>query len=172
MGPDGSGKTSVAERFARVGVSARAKTVRLNARGLQKVVLERIRRGSWPSRLVLISSLILDGPVWLQKRPGVVAVLKELLQKRQENGRRTVVVQSDTDGSLHVLMEEMETGSIVVVGLRFPKGTRGRMRFARKMCDVLGIPHKAARGTQNLEPWRYRSVIDHIEQWQASQNRG
>lgn len=168
MGPDGSGKTSVAERFSRVGVSSRAKTVLLDTRELQRAVLERIRCGSWPTRLVRISSLILDGPVWLQRRPGVVAVLKELLQKRQESACRTVVVQSDADGSLHLLMEEMETGSVVVIGLRFPKGNRGRLRFARKMCDKRGIPREAARGTQNLEPWRYCSVIDHIQEWQAN----
>lgn len=163
MGPDGSGKTRVAEKLARVGVSKRARPRRLDSRELQRAVIERIKRGSWPARLRRAKSLVLDGPVWLRNRPAVVDVLYELLNERIRNGGRTILVQSDADGSVELLMGKMETGSLVVVGLRFPQGPRGKLRFARRMCGELDLPRDAARGSQHIQPWRYARVITYLE---------
>ena len=71
--------------------------------------------------------------------------------------------QSDTDGSVEELIATMEPGSLVVIGLRFPKGERGRLRFARRQCDRLGLPKSLARGTDQLEPWGYDRVVAHLK---------
>lgn len=166
LGPDGSGKTSVGMRVADIGLTRRQVPKYLDCRAVQKAVLDRVRIGRWSARLMKSRAMVLDGPVWLRNRQGVVDVLSELLRARAEAGRRTVVVQSDSDGSLDVLMDRMSTDSYVLLGLRFPKGVRGRLRFARRMCDELEIDREAARGSQHLEPWRYTTVIEHITDYQ------
>lgn len=159
LGPEGVGKSSVARCLA--GEPARV----LDTRELQHAVLERVRRGRWAPELLEARALVLDGPVWLRHRQGLVDLLVELLRARLEARRRTVVCQSDNDGSAEALIGAMEAGSLVVIGLRFPKGKRGRLRYARRVCDELEIPREAARGTELLEPWRYDRVADHLRRW-------
>ena len=159
MGPDGVGKTSVAARIA--GERSR----RLDTRALQQAILRRVRTGAWSKALIRARGLILDGPVWLRNRPGVVEMIVELLHARGEIGRRTVVCQADTDCHIDVLIAAAPRGTLALVGLRFPKGKRGRLRFARRMCEERGIPKEAARGIEHLEPWRYDRVIEQIERW-------
>ena len=43
--------------------------------------------------------------------------------------------------------------------------TRARLRFARRMCEVRQIPKEAARGTDQILPWRYDRVIQTLEAW-------
>ena len=159
MGPDGVGKTSVACRIA--GDGAR----RLSAPALQQAILRRVRTGAWSKALVKARGLILDGPVWLRNRPGVVELIVELLRARSEAGRSTVVCQANTDCHVDVLIAAAPRGTLALVGLRFPKGKRGRLRFARRMCELRGIPKDAARGTDQILPWRYDRVIEAIEAW-------
>lgn len=168
LGPEGVGKSSVAQRIAAVRSGPRdaaEHTVSLNTRQLQHAVLDRVRRGKWSADLLQVRALVLDGPVWLRNRAGLVDMLAELLRARAAARRRTVVCQTDNDGSVEALMGAMEAGSIVVIGLRFPKGRRGRLRYGRRVCDALGIPRDAARGTESLEPWRYDLVSHHLSRW-------
>ncbi len=153
LGPPRCGKSSVAARFA----EADART--LNTRELEDALVERVRNGSWASGLLTAGSLVLDGPVWLSNRDGVVGLLSELLRARVAAGRRTVVCQRDTDGSVSELIGEMPLGSLVVIGLRFPVGQRGRIRFARRVCDDLGLPREHATGAELLDPWGYDEVL-------------
>ena len=159
MGPDGVGKTSVARRVA--GDGAR----RLSAPALQQAILRRVRTGTWSKALIKARGLILDGPVWLRNRPGVVELIVELLRARSETGRSTVICQANTDSHVDVLAAAAPRGTLALVGLRFPKGKRGRLRFARRMCEVRQIPKEAARGTDQILPWRYDRVIQTLEAW-------
>ena len=117
------------------------------------------------ARDLLGCALVLDGPVWLRGRLGVVELLKELVEMRAREGRRTVLCQRDTDGSLDELIAVLTPGTSVVIGLRFPTGKRGRLRFARRLCEELGAPREAARGTDQLVPWRYERVVEVIRRW-------
>lgn len=160
LGPPGVGKTSVALRLAHPDECAPpADLLYMDSRALQNALVERVAARRWEDRLVDAASLVLDGPVWLRNRPAAVDALCELLNGRAARGRRTLVCQNDQDGSIEVLMGEMEAGSMAIVGLRFPKGTRGRLRFARRVCDEMSLPRIAARGTDVLEPWGYERVI-------------
>ena len=127
--------------------------------------MQRVAKCSWPEEISEATSLVLDGPVWLQNRPAVVNSLVELFRKRIDDGMRTVVVQSDGDGSIDRVLARMEAGASVVVGLRYPKGGRGKLRFARRVCDELGIPRSAARGTDAIVPWGYAQVIHTLQEW-------
>ncbi len=154
LGPRGVGKSCVSERI--VGRDA----VTLETSQLHDVIIDRVRNGQWDARLLDTPSLILDGPAWLGQRRGVLRVLAELLGARAERGGRTVVIQCDADGSALEIIPRMAPGSVVVVGLRFPGGARGRLRFARRLCDELGVPRSRARGTELIEPWGYPAVAE------------
>lgn len=160
LGPDGSGKSSVARRLA--GPEALV----LSTRELQDALVEQVAARLWSTDVLAAPVLVLDGPVWLRNRPATVSALTGLLCARLDAGRRTLVCQSDRDGSVHLLLDVTPAGSVVVLGLRMPTGRRGRMRFARRMCDRMGLPREAARGTGVLEPWTYARVIDHLRAWQ------
>ena len=159
LGPSGAGKSSVAVRLA--GRSH----LSLDSRAIEAALVERIGRSAFADELLTTGALVLDGPVWLQNRPAAVDALSELLAERTRRSLKTFVVQSDDDGSVDLLMAQMPAGSMVVLGLRFPKGKRGRLRFARRVCDQLQIPRLAARGTDALEPWNYERVILYLVSW-------
>ncbi len=156
VGPDGAGKTSVARRLA--GPSA----LYLDTRGVQDALVYQVRHLGWSAELLQAPVVILDGPVWLHNRPGAVAAITCLLNKRAHAGLRTLVCQSDRDGSFDELLPGMEPGRVLILGLRLPVGRRGRMRFARRMCDRLGIPRSVAKSTADFEPWTYARVIRHL----------
>jgi hypothetical protein len=159
LGPEAVGKTEVAWKIA--GQDG----VRVDTHGLQEALLTRVRQGAWEDRLLMAPALILDGPVWLRGRAGVVALLAELLKTRAAASRTTVLCQRDGDGSIDELIAVMRAGSVAVIGLRFPTGKRGKLRFARRMCDQMGAPREAARGTDQLVPWRYERVIEVARRW-------
>jgi hypothetical protein len=159
LGPAGAGKTSVALRLTQ------PRPVYLDRRLLEDALVHRVRTREWPQNVVDAPGLVLDGPVWLQTRPAIVRVLGELLRDRSSRRRRTMICQPDHDGSVNLLMDEVEPGSTVVLGLRFPMGRRGRARFASRVCDQLSIPRSAAKGTETLEPWGYAQVIATLDDW-------
>lgn len=159
LGPTGSGKTSVALRLTQPRPSY------LDRRLLEDALVQRVRTRAWSAELLEAPNLVLDGPVWLQSRPAIVRVLGELLRHRAEAGLRTMICQPDHDGSVNLLMDEVEPGSTVVLGLRFPIGRRGRARFASRICDKLDIPRSAAKGTETLHPWGYAQVIATLNDW-------
>jgi energy-coupling factor transporter ATP-binding protein EcfA2 len=156
LGPSGVGKSTVAR------VLAGERRLELGTRDLERGVLRRVRTGGWDDEWLATSSLVLDGPVWLRHRSGVVQLLSELARTRAERRFRTVFVQSDSDGSIEELFGEMEVGSCVVIGLRFPRGRRARMRIARRLCDELGLPRQAAAGSEQLDPWRYDRLVGYL----------
>lgn len=158
LGPGGSGKTSVALRLGQP-ATYRDRTA------LEDALVERVRTRQWPEVERTASNLILDGPVWLQNRPAIVRVLGELLRYRAGKGLNTLVCQPDHDGSVNLLMDEVQPGTSVVVALRFPKGRRGRLRFATRQCERLGIPKTAAKGSELIDPWGYAQVIAYLEEW-------
>lgn len=157
LGPAGSGKTSVATRLA--GPQA----VYLDGRQTHDRLVECIARSKWADDLVQAESLVLDGPCWLRRRPAAVAAYASLFRQRIDAGRLTLVVQNDDDASIHEVLAHIAPGEAAVVGLRFPKGPRGKLRFARKMCDELLLPRRAASGTEDLEPWEYERVLSEIK---------
>lgn len=166
LGPPGAGKTSVALRLAQ------PRPVYLERRALETLLVDHVRSRAWPESVLGDRGLVIDGPMWLQNRPSVVRVLGELLRIRSDQGYRTMVCQPDHDGSVNLLMDEVAPGSTVMLGLRYPKGRRGRVRFAARICDQLRIPRTAARGTESLEPWGYAQVIAYLEDWRRQNDLG
>lgn len=167
LGPRGAGKTSVATRIAdpwHGSDVAATETVVLDTPNLNDALIACVRERGWPERIARARALVLDGPVWLKNRPGAVSALSDLLKQRADAGLRTCVCQDDADNSVGMLMERLPSGSYAVIGLRFPTGTRGRLRFARRVCDELGAPRTLARGTDLLEPWGYERVIQHLSE--------
>ena len=55
-----------------------------------------------------------------------------------------------------------QRGAAVVLGLRFPRGRRSRLRAAEQICERLGLPRAAAVGTDALAPWRYDHLTAHL----------
>lgn len=160
LGPRGSGKTSVARRVAQ---QTSERTLYLDTAALQDEVLRRTRTTAWSERVLEVPVLVLDGPVFLANRPAVCGFLRDLIQARLLAGRRTVVCEVAQDGSMDRLMVGVPAGRMATVGLRFPASRSGRMRFARRCCDELGLPRSAAQGTDALEPWGYDRVIEDLK---------
>jgi hypothetical protein len=154
LGPTGVGKTSVARRFA----EETGEFLYLDTAALADEVVRRARRGRWARRLVDVPSLVLDGP-YLRSRPGAERLLISLVRSRARKQLQTVLCDVSADGSIERLMERMAAGSMVVLGLRFPRSRSGRMRFARRQCVAMGIAPSLARGTDAIEPWGYDEVI-------------
>lgn len=152
LGEAGTGKTSVARRI--LGQNA----LRLRGEALQEACARAVRRGRWPEELLVAPGLILDGPTYLNRRPGVVRLLGSLLASRSSVGLRTVVCQGKADDTASLLMDGLETGQRATVTLRFPIG-RGRVRFAVRMCQQLDLPTSIGRQLEVSEPWTYRKVI-------------
>jgi ABC-type glutathione transport system ATPase component len=166
LGPPGVGKSRVARRL--VGDAP----TELTAKALQGALLERLRDGAWPAAVVQAQHLVIDAPEHLECREQALLWLAELLALRGASRRRTSVVQARDDRSVDALMACMEPGRMVVIALRFPKGKRGRLRFARRLCEERGLPVSAAAATPRLEPWTYRHVADYLDAWSPSGEGG
>jgi hypothetical protein len=167
LGPRGTGKTSVALRLATFFQQSNGHETpaicHLSTTQFREKLVERIAKQKWSDDLLTTPDLLIDGPVWLKNRPATVPALTELIDARLATGLRTFVIQAEDDGSIEALMAVMAVGSLVTIALRFPKGAAGRLRFARRMCDELGLPRSAAKGTEELEPWGYEYVLDVLQ---------
>jgi hypothetical protein len=152
LGPEGVGKSTVARSLA-VG-----SPLELDAKQFENQVNARVRNGAWPQRILSAPHVVLDGPMWLSNVPGRKRFLVELVRHRAASGRRTFVCQTKDDLLFANLLEEVEPGSAVTLGLRFPIGRRARLRCARALCDKLGLPQECAIGSEDLDPWRYDRV--------------
>ncbi len=168
----------VASRMARLGANGRAAPpadagagesapVALDTTRLQAMLCERAQQREWCQELTQPHGVVLDGPVWLNSRPGIVRLLAELIAARVEAGYRTSVVEVDGDGSIETLLGSMKPGWAACIALRFPQGRRGRTKFAKGVCARLEIPPVAARKTHALTPWSYPLVIRYLENWRA-----
>lgn len=163
LGPDGAGKTSVACLLAGEDL------LYLDTRETQNALVDYVSKGEWADPMLDVEALVLDGPIWLRNRPAAVSAFSGLMRRRREAGKRTYVCQSDSDGSVEQLIAAMEPGSLVIIGLRFPKGARGRLRFARRMCDEMGLARSLARGADQLDPWGYDRVIEYLKEQEKRQ---
>jgi hypothetical protein len=159
LGSPGVGKSSVARSLA--GTEPRV----VDTRALQEALVHRVRSGEWPDEIVAAEALVLDGPEHLVSRVQALEWVTELLCTRDTAGLRTAVVESPGDRSVDALIGRIPAGVCVVIGLRFPAGQRGRVRFARRLCDARGLPHRAAAATARLEPWTYRRVKAYLDAW-------
>jgi hypothetical protein len=164
-GEAGTGKTRVAERVGRSIARERSGAyLRLEPSTLEEELVRRTRVGAWPARLLDAAALVLDGtPAFLRRRPARLGFLRELVAARVAAGRTTIVCQATHDESVACLVGDAEAGSLVTIGLRFPASRSGRLRFARRACESLGLPKAAAVGTDALSPWRYDRVLDALE---------
>lgn len=156
LGEPGTGKTRVALRVASDGGLT---PVYLDTRALQEEIVRRTRTGAWAPRIVEAPALVLDGPIFLTSRRTAAQFLRELLALRIKAGRRTVLCEVSKDGSLDRVLRDIKAGGMATIGLRFPASRSGRMRFARRCCDELGLGRSSARGTDLLEPWGYEAVV-------------
>ncbi len=153
LGPEGVGKSTVARSL-----SAAGSRLEIDAKQFETLVNARVRSGGWSQRILSAPSVVLDGPMWLSNVPGRKRFLIELVRHRAKSGRRTFVCQTKDDLSVANLLEEVEPGSAVTLGLRFPVGRRARLRCARALCEKLGLPQDCAIGSEDLDPWRYDRV--------------
>lgn len=169
LGPPRSGKTTVAERIASWPDRS---VLRLDTARLGEELVRCARNRRWSDVILQAPSLVLDGPEYLSRRPGGLAFVASLLQEREARGLRTVVCDARGDGSIDALLGALPAGSAVVLGLRFPNSRSGRLRFARRCCDQLGLDRGAASGTDLLEPWGYAEVIAALEQSAQGQPPG
>ena len=167
LGPAGVGKTTVARRLAGLPTApvrgrGIGEIVVLDADAVQDALVDRIARRRWSERLVDARALVLDGPCWMRARPAAVATLVELVAARAATGRRTVICQGDDEGTMDALLAALEPSIVAILGLRFPKGARGQLRFARRACDDLGIHRLHAKQASVVEPWGYDAVIQQL----------
>ena len=143
-----------------------------SSRAIERAVLERVREGRWPGEVLCDRCLVLDGPVFVRTRVALRKLLRELLDARIAQSSRTVVTDAAGDGSAERLLDGMAAGDTVIIGLRFPKGRRGRLRYARRICAEQGLPREAAAGTDRIEPWTYQAVSDALFRWVEQRESG
>ena len=152
LGPHGVGKTSVARRV--LGPSAMV----LKGQILQDAAAAAVRRRNWPEELKTTEALLIDGPTLLNRRPGVTRLLCALIRHRAEAGLPTAVCQGSGDDSVLLLADEIDAGHRVTLNLRFPT-RRGRVRWASRLCQQLGLEKELARVVHPEDEWTYLKVI-------------
>jgi GTPase SAR1 family protein len=156
-GPEGVGKTSVAQRI--VGEDA----LRLDDTAVHRATVRWLKQDAWDTELAAAPELIIDGPVFLPQRLGAARALADLVRRRTCAGLRTVLCEGGlADGSVALLMDAVELNQRVTLTLRFPKGG-GRRRFAQRMCDARGLDRSLVRSTMGIEPWSYAMVIARLD---------
>lgn len=162
LGPPGVGKTKVALRLAQpdYGLYQREQ--------IHAEVVRRLEHCAWNPAIRERKAVVLELPYWLDQRHGMCRMVAELLTLRAAEGLRTIVCQPHDSNTIHQLLGHVDGSRIVVLGLRFPAGPRGKRRVALRMALARGLPPEAARGTEALEPWNYARVLAHLEEWQRS----
>ena len=151
MGPAGCGKSSLARRLA----GADGATLRGDR--LDQEASRAVRKRRWPDELHQAAVLVIDGPTYLGRRPGVTRLLSLLLRERIADGLKTVICEG-ADDSAAVLAEGIAPNLRVTVNLRFPQ-RRGRRRFAERVAADLGVAPSVVDELAVDDPWTYRKVI-------------
>ncbi|HMV66151.1 MAG TPA: hypothetical protein PKA64_04830 [Myxococcota bacterium] len=164
LGPPRSGKSAVARRIVEAPDRA---ALELDGPRLGEELVRCARHRRWSEGILAAGGLILDGPENLARRPGGLAFVVALLLERERRGLKTVVCQGRGDGSIEALLGSLPAGTAVVLGLRFPNSRSGRLRFARRVCDQMGLDRGAALGTDLIDPWGYAEVIAALSQGRA-----
>ena len=155
LGPPGVGKSTVAKHFAGDGACILSEAQVLDALNAHA----RVR--SWEDELLAASSVVLECPCFLGRRPSALQALQSLVRARSGGGRRTVVCEAESGTPMEELMGAVHPGYRATVVLRFPVG-RGRKRFALKVCDELGLAPVYAEDTEHIEPWTYAAIRTEI----------
>ncbi len=156
-GPRCVGKSSVAVVIA--GDKARV----VDDRGLHQAAVWRIRQQRWSKALLDEPCLVIDGPVFLATRPAAAGMVAALIKLRVAAGLRTILVEGPVDdGSVQLLMDAVPPEQRVTLTLRFPV-EGGRLRFAQRICDELGLDRAVARLTLAVEPWCYLGARHYLE---------
>ena len=85
--------------------------------------------------------------------------MKELVRRRVDAQRVTILCEGSLrDGSIGLLMDAVNPELRATVTLRFPVG-RGRLRFARRVCEELGLDRHHAHHVMGLDPWSYERAV-------------
>lgn len=156
-GPRCVGKSSVAVVIA----GERARVV--DDHGLHQATVWRIRQQRWSKALLDQPCLVIDGPVFLATRPAVAGMVAALIKLRVHAGLRTILVEGPVDdGSVQLLMDAVPPEQRATLTLRFPV-EGGRLRYAQRICDELGLDRAAARETLAVEPWCYLAARQFLE---------
>jgi len=151
LGPTGVGKSTVAKTLA--GDLALV----LEDQSIIDALKVQARARVWTTDLIECPSLVLECPCFLNRRPAALDAIRTLLRRRAGGGRRTIVVEAASGTSMERLMEAVHPGYRATMVLRFPVG-RGRLRFSKRLCDELGLPHTHAKDMAALDPWTYTAV--------------
>lgn len=158
LGPPGVGKSAVARRLLDM-----PDALHLSGDELQEVLTSQARRRTWREDVGSARGLILDGPCFLNRRPAVVRMLRELLRQRSGAGLRTMVCEGPDRSPLTELMEAVEADARATVALRFPVG-HGRRRFAVRACEELGLDKRHAQLSDQVDPWSYEAVLARLRE--------
>jgi hypothetical protein len=159
FGPKGVGKSAVGLSIAS---TDGARPLRLEKRAVEDALVHRTRNRAWAPAMLAAKALVLDGSLYLEKRPGHGRLLLELVQARSAAGCRTVICLPEDDASYQMFLDGMPSGQLAVVSLRFPTSRSGRMRVARRVCDELGVSRAYAAATDALDEWTYARVKEEI----------
>ena len=156
LGPSGVGKSSVAD------IWAGDRSTRLTDQDVLDAINHHARQREWPTHLLESSALVLECPCFLDRRPSALESLQLLLRLRAGRDRRTWVVEATNGTSMERVMSAVHPGYRATLVLRFPIG-RGRLRFAKRICDELGLNKTLAPQTTHIEPWSYDAVRRSLE---------
>lgn len=151
LGPPGVGKSSVARVLAGDGAHYLPEERVLNA------LNQRIRDRKWHEELLVTAHVIVQLPCFLDRRPAALECIQDLLRHRAGGGRRTWVIEPESGTSMAAVMGAVHPGYRATVVLRFPVG-RGRLRFARRVCEEMGVAASHAAETVHADPWTYERV--------------
>ena len=151
LGPPGVGKSEVAVRLMD------GDAVHYTDKEIFNLITLKTRRKKWKPELLDAPRVVIDGPSYLDLRPGCTALLCSLIRERTKMGRRTIITESDDGASINELMDAVLPDERATVILRFPVG-RGRVRYALRVCDDLELDRKCAKLVKKLSPWTYDAV--------------
>ena len=151
LGPTGVGKTTVARSLA--GPLGRY----LSEAAVLSSLKDHARERTWEPALIDDPALVLECPCFMSRRPAAMHAIQALLRSRSGGGRKTWVIEAESGTAMERVMSVVHPGYRATVVLRFPVG-RGRLRFAKNVCDELGIPARLAAATVDLKPWTYTAV--------------
>lgn len=159
LGPPGVGKTKVALRLAQPDYAYFERTQ------IESEINGVAAGAGWTERICQTPAVVLDVPMYLDRRPGICRLVVDLINDRAARGLRTMLCQPAESRTIDSILASVDRNQIVVLGLRFPHGRRGRLRVARRMCEARNLDPEAARGTERIEPWNYAQVLAHLEEW-------
>jgi len=151
LGPTGVGKSSVA--LALAGPNKKL----LSESDVLSAINHHVRSRAWPPDILQAPALVIECPCFLNRRPAALEGFQDFVRQRAGGGRRTWVVEAKSGSAMESIMAAVHPGYRATLLLRFPVG-RGRLRFAKRICDELGIAGSHAQSTVDLDSLTYEKV--------------